>query len=61
MYEYMKNLLLFAEIIGTPKEINLDTDCRYVGNRVRIEGETTDGSKYVLELTIKKKEGPADA
>lgn len=61
MYEYMKKLLPVAEIIGTPKEIDLDTDCHYVGNRVRIEGETTDGSKYVLELAVKKKEVPIDA
>lgn len=61
MYEYMKNLLPVAEIIGTPKEIDLDTDCRYVGNRVRIEGKTSDGDEYVLELTVKKKEVPSDA
>ena len=47
MYEHMKKLLPVAETIGTPKEIDLDTDCHYVGNRVRIEGRLpTEASTF---------------
>ena len=54
MYEYLKDLLPVAELVGEPKEIQSYSRDRIWGDRVSIKGTTQDGRVFELELMIKE-------
>jgi hypothetical protein len=58
MYEYLKDLLPVAELVGEPKEITCYSGDKIMGDQVSIEGFTDDGLEY--HLTLKLKEAKPD-
>lgn len=52
MYEYLKDLLPVAELVGEPMSIMSFSDDKIMGNRVEITGCTPDGRNFRLELRI---------
>lgn len=60
MYEYLKDLLPVAELVGEPKKIMCHSGDRIWGNKVSIEGTSADGCIFELELTIKEAQKDAD-
>lgn len=52
MYEYLKDLLPVAELVGEPKEISCYSGDRIMGNLVEIQGQTPDGLKFHIRLKI---------
>ena len=54
MYEFLKDLLPVAELVGDPQKISCYTDDQIWGNVIQIEGTTPAGMEFSLELEIKK-------
>lgn len=59
MYEYLKDLLPVAELVGEPEKIACYSGDKIMGNMVDIHGETPEGLKFQLRLTIEEAEADA--
>lgn len=54
MYEYLKDLIPVAELVGEPMNIHGCSGDAILGDYIRIAGITPDGRKYTMELVIEK-------
>lgn len=54
MYEYLKDLLPVAELVGEPLNIRACSGDEILGDEVRITGVTDGGRKFCLQLSIEE-------
>ena len=54
MYEYLKELLPFAELMGEPKTILVHSGDEIFGDDIQIVGHAMEGRVYTIRVTLEE-------